>query len=126
MFGLVYSLTPSDERALDVNEGVPYAYTKEILSVDFWASKNGSQPINVKSVGDKAGMLVYVDRERTEDDVPKDEYIYRMNMGIRDGIKAGIPEDYVDKGMRPFVPVKRMKDVEELARKQALSFEDER
>lgn len=58
VYGLVYSLTPSDEQALDLNEGVPYAYTKQMLSVKFWASADGSQPVNIKSVGEKTEMLV--------------------------------------------------------------------
>ncbi len=126
VFGLVYNLTPTDEAALDVNEGVPYAYAKEILNVDFWASKESSKPINVMDAGEKVFMLVYIDRVRTKDDVPKKEYIYRMNMGIQDGVNEGIPQDYVNQIMRPFIPAEGMKNVEELARKQALSFEDER
>lgn len=126
VFGLVYSLTPADEQALDLNEGVPYAYTKEMLPIDFWASGDGSQPINVKSVGEKTDMLVYIDRHRIENDVTKAEYVYRMNMGIKDGVKAAIPLDYVDKSMRPFIPAENREHLEKQARKQALKFEDER
>jgi len=35
VWGMVYALQPSDEKRLDRNERVPYAYTKEILSVVF-------------------------------------------------------------------------------------------
>ncbi|KAK4698026.1 gamma-glutamylcyclotransferase, partial [Lecanoromycetidae sp. Uapishka_2] len=127
VYGLIYSLTLSDESALDVNEGVPYAYTKEMLSVDFWASTDCSRTVDVTSAaGEKMDMLVYIDRERIQDSVPKDEYVYRMNMGIKDGLKAGIPQDYVDKVMRPFIPAEDMKHLEKQARQQALKFEDKR
>ena len=126
VYGLIYDLTPDDESALDVNEGVPFAYTKEMISVDFWASKDSSCPIDVTREGRKCDMLVYIDRERTEDDKPMEEYIFRMNMGIKDGIEAGIPKDYVDRVLRPFVPEVVRKEVEEMARKQALRFEDEK
>ena len=126
VYGLVYDLTSSDESALDVNEGVPIAYTKEMLSGDFWASQGVGQRIDVKKDGAKrADMLVYIDRKRIEDDKPREEYVYRMNMGIKDGLEAGIPKDYVERVMRPFIPEIEREEVEELARRQALSFEDE-
>ena len=124
VYGLIYSLTRDDERDLDRNEGVPFAYTKELLSVDFWPSKSGT-PLDVMEDYEKREMLVYIDRKRTEDDRPREEYIHRMNMGIRDGVLVGIPRDYVDRQLRPFIPVKGRKEVEEFARQQALRFEDE-
>ena len=39
VYGLVYSLTASDEAQLDINEGVPIAYTKEYLTCDFWVDR---------------------------------------------------------------------------------------
>jgi hypothetical protein len=119
-------LTPSDESALDVNEGVPFAYTKETIAVDFWASVDGRCPIDVTREGSKRDMLVYIDCERTEDDKPREEYIFRMNMGIKDGIEEGIPKEYVDRVLRLFIPEVGRKEVEEIARKQALSFQDEK
>lgn len=126
VYGLIYDLTPSDEGALDVNEGVPFAYIKETLAVDFWASLDGRCPVDVTREGSKRDMLVYIDRERTEDDKPREEYIFRMNMGIKDGIEAGLPKDYVDRVLRLFIPEAGRKEVEEMARKQALSFQDEK
>ena len=38
VFGLVYSLEAEDEKRLDKNEGVPVAYTKEMLQCEFWPS----------------------------------------------------------------------------------------
>lgn len=124
VYGLIYSLTPSDERTLDRNEGVPWAYTKETLAVDFWSSKGDSGPVNVMREPDRRDMVLYIDRLRLESYRPKDEYIHRMNMGIEDGIRQGIPLDYVGV-LREYIPAKARRGVEELARQQALSFEDE-
>lgn len=48
--------------------------------------------------------LVYVDIERKSESLPKKEYIHRMNMGIADALQEGIPSDYIDKYLRPFIP----------------------
>ena len=93
--------------------------------MDFWASKDGISPIDVTKEGEKRDVLVYIDRNRTTDHKPKAEYIYRMNRGIEDGLKAGIPKDYVDQAMRQFIPEKVSEEIKALAIKQASGFEDE-
>ena len=125
VYGLIYRLSPSDEHTLDLNEGVPVAYTKELLPVEFWASRGGATPIDMTGRAERRQMLVYIDRTRVRDDRPKEEYIYRMNMGIQDGVRQGIPQDYVDQVLRQFIPIRDNAEVEELARRQALKFEDE-
>ena len=96
-----------------------------MLLVDFWASKDGNSPVDVTKGGEKRDALVYIDRNRTTEHQPKPEYIYRMNRGIEDGLKAGIPKDYVDQALRPFIPEKVSEEVQALAIKQASGFEDE-
>lgn len=103
VWGLIYTLTPSDEAALDMNEGVPFAYTKEMLSIDFWPGTEGAA-VDTARPATQIEMLVYVDRKRTEPAQPRDEYIYRMNRGIKDALVAGLPSTYVDVVMRRFVP----------------------
>ena len=72
-------------------------------------------------------MLVYIDRERVADDNPQKEYIHRMNMGIKDAVhKAGVPFAYVQKVMRPFIPEHGQPGAEQLARKQAMNFQEAR
>ncbi|KAK3690630.1 hypothetical protein LTR37_019074 [Vermiconidia calcicola] len=124
VWGLVYSLQRDDEKRLDVNEGVPIAYTKENLTVEYWAAYNGTQP-NVTETPEQTKMLVYIDRNRTKPDVPKKEYIYRMNMGIKDAMKERMPKTYVDKVLRKFIPEAEDKTVAEFAMQQAILFEDE-
>ena len=127
VWGLVYSLTPTDEARLDGNEGVPYAYTKEMHLVDFWPT--GMKPedqIDPTRKPKQVDMLVYVDRKRTIPDKPKKEYIHRMNMGIADALKAGIPEEYINSTLRMYIPPETVsKDVETFAKQQALEFKDE-
>lgn len=122
MYGLVYQLTSSDEDRLDRNEGVPFDYTKEVIAIDFWESKDG-KAVDVSSQGMNEDVLVYIDRTRVVDHQPQEEYIHRMNMGIKDAVdEAGVPFAYVQKVIRPFIAEQGRKEVEELARKQALNF----
>lgn len=130
VYGLVYSLTPSDEARLDVNEGVPDAYEKEIMEAELWSSKKGQQEHNGNDAAGwkkakKTKLLVYIDRHRTTDDEPKKEYIYRMNMGIEDALKCGIPKAYIEKVLRPFIPEGTDPGAQQLAKKQATKFEEE-
>lgn len=125
VWGLVYSLQEQDEDNLDMNEGVPIAYTKENLTVDYWHAQPNNKPPNMKEKPEEVDMLVYINRKMTRPDKPKEEYVYRMNMGIKDAVKEGMPQEYVDKVMREFISDKEDEAVEEVARKQALVFEDE-
>ncbi|KAL8847178.1 MAG: hypothetical protein Q9221_007779 [Calogaya cf. arnoldii] len=43
VYGLVYVLTNDDEEQLDLREGVPWAYTKEMMSMEVWAGKSGER-----------------------------------------------------------------------------------
>lgn len=91
--------------------------------MDLWESKDGKK-VDISFPAMKKDMLVYIDRKRVVDDDPKEEYIYRMNRGIEDAVDAGIPFAYVQKVIRPFIPERAKKEVEELARKQAVNFEE--
>lgn len=125
VYGLAYSLTPNDEARLDVNEGVPVAYTKEVLEVDFWPSHD-MERVNVSSTPTTRRMLVYINRNDTAEAPPKSEYIDRMNMGINDAVKLGIPKSYIEEHLRPFIPKRDMNGIGKLAMQQALEFNDER
>ncbi|KAF2705617.1 hypothetical protein K504DRAFT_460329 [Pleomassaria siparia CBS 279.74] len=134
VFGLVYSLKKKDEARLDVNEGVPDAYTKEYLACDFWASTDGGKVDVDQDQSVEKKMLVYIDRKRVEESTPKKEYIVRMNKGIVDAVKMGVPEEYVHSVMRRFIPEeggnvdgdgKEGKEMEKKALRQAVAFVDE-
>lgn len=107
VWGLVYSLQQKDEDGLDRNEGVPFAYTKENLEVHFWEAHHGKSPDVSDEKPVKVKMLVYINRKAVTPSKPKKEYIYRMNMGIKDALKEGLPEDYVKNVMRKFIPAEK-------------------
>ena len=124
VYGLVYSITSFDEDRLDRNEGVPSSYTKEMVDIEFWESKDG-KAVDVRDQGVKKGVLIYIDRKRVTDDKPQEEYVHRMNMGIKDAVDdAGVPSAYVKKVMRPFISEQGRKRLERLAIQQASNFED--
>jgi gamma-glutamylcyclotransferase len=133
VFGLVYSLLPEDEKRLDKNEGVPVAYTKEMLKCDFWPSTTEHTVDTNKRPEKKEDMLVYIDRNRVTPDKPRDEYVYRMNQGIADAVKLGVPEGYVRDVMRKYIPAEEDDEeregeremMAEFARGQAAEFRDE-
>ena len=91
----MYELTEQDVHNLNRYEGDQYQ--RETIPVDL-INKEGLQPKNA------VDSLVYVDVERKSESLPKKEYIYRMNMGIADALKEGVPRDYIDKYLRPIIP----------------------
>jgi gamma-glutamylcyclotransferase len=133
VYGLVFSLSPTDELRLDKNEGVPVAYTKELLLVDFWPGTISKKIDTSNTPTSTKAMLVYIDRQRVRPDKPRKEYIYRMNQGISDAVKLGVPEGYVEGVMRAFIPAEEedgskegeREKIAELARGQAKEFRDE-
>ena len=134
VYGLIYELTPADEAALDRNEGVPFAYTKETMAIEYWessrdpiagASESERKQADVAKPGKLTDMLVYIDRQRTHHDKAKKEYVHRMNMGIVDALAMGVPLIYVEECMRPFIPPSVSAKAEALANEQAMSFKEE-
>lgn len=108
VYGLVYEISDTDEASLDISEGVPHAYVKEIISVEFIPRRgtdSDNPQINIHRPR-RIDALVYVDFQRVTESKPKEEYIYRINKGIADGEKEGIPSDYFEKYFRPFIPAR--------------------
>lgn len=145
VWGLVYSLEKEDERRLDGNEGVPNSYQKEGIECEFWKaedeknndSEDGKPDLSKKhdrpdlsKKSQKVDMLVYINRNLTKVGKIKEEYIYRMNQGIKDAVKEGMPEEYVKQVLREYIPEqkdeRKDEEVEDLAKMQAAEFEDER
>lgn len=93
VWGVVYTLAGTDEARLDQAEGVSAGcYAKQLLSVAITTGE---------LTGRELTALVYVD-PRVESGKPHDEYIVRINRGLADC--AGIPVDWVDAVIRPFIP----------------------
>jgi gamma-glutamylcyclotransferase len=146
VYGMVYTLQEDDEAKLDKNEGVPVAYTKEYLECTFWTHTPGpvnpAHPEDIKRIDttgeptDERKLLVYIDRKRVQEGVSREEYVVRMNSGIKDAEMCGVTEGYVREVLRRFIPVgegegmgdgkgKKSREVEELAKRQAGGFRDE-
>lgn len=69
-------------------------------------------------------MLLYIDWASVRDDVPKEEYVHRMNCGIRDALEAGIPRVYVEEFVREFIPEEGKSKAADYL--QAKAFDDSR
>ncbi|PUU78864.1 hypothetical protein B9Z19DRAFT_34641 [Tuber borchii] len=107
-YGVVYTITKSDEEQLDLSEGVPYWYQRvkhpvKLLPRSSYSSREGEGEERILE-----DVLVYIDTIRTTDGAPKEEYISRINNGFKDAV--GIPKEWVERYVRKYVPagVERM------------------
>ncbi|KAG6853900.1 hypothetical protein C0991_012569 [Blastosporella zonata] len=101
VYGMIYTLSKDDEDELDRYEDVPHSYIKTIMPVGV-----------LKGIGHGTlvDALVYVDDKRLDEGSAPCEYIVRLNHAFRDGKKEGIPQDYIDKYIRKFIPEKPLKN----------------
>jgi len=99
VYGLLFTLQGTDEALLDRSEGVPNSYTKHLLDVEI-VSLTASASGNKKEI---AKALVYVDEIRKGTGICKEEYVARMNRGIRDAVEKGMPREYVENVLRKWV-----------------------
>jgi hypothetical protein len=98
----VYEISPKDEEALDVCEGFPNIYDKRIIPIRL---KVTTSPSNDETTAKRTiDTMVYIDFTSTNRDVPKTEYIHRINMGVKDALQRDIPKSYIDTYIRPFIP----------------------
>ncbi len=129
--GLVYELGPGDEDRLDQSEGVSTgAYSKARLSVVLHAAKPALQlptrrlvkeggPVSaMRAVWRRLGhastsepaayleadVLVYLSEDYVQRGVVREEYIDRMNQGIHDAVDLGVPADFFENVVRPWIP----------------------
>ncbi|GFP59429.1 hypothetical protein TASIC1_0013012500 [Trichoderma asperellum] len=106
VYGMLYLLPTEDEERLDRCEGVPWAYEKAYLEAD-WVSHTQAVSTNggtfVREELTPVKVLVYIDRKRIREGPPKEEYVGRMERGIRDAVENwGMSEEYADRVMRRF------------------------
>ena len=87
VLGEIFTLSQQDVDYLDIYESVEEGmYLKSNLSVE---TSKGT-----------IDCLVYIASDSTPG-IPQEEYIQRINLGIK---SANLPDDYVQKAIRPFVP----------------------
>ena len=87
VLGEIFTLSQQDVDYLDIYESVEEGiYLKTNLSVE---TSKGT-----------IDCLVYIASDSTPG-IPQEEYIKRINLGIK---SANLPNDYVQKAIRPFIP----------------------
>ena len=87
VLGEIFTLSQQDVDYLDIYESVEEGmYLKTNLSVE---TSKGT-----------IDCLVYIASNSTPG-IPQEEYIERINIGIK---SANLPDDYVQKAIRPFIP----------------------
>ena len=87
VLGEVFTLSQQDIDYLDIYESVEEGmYLKSNLTIE---TSKGT-----------IDCLVYIASDSTPG-IPKEEYIERINLGIK---SANLPDDYVQKAIRPFIP----------------------
>lgn len=145
VWGMMYSLEENDEKLLDEREGVPVAYRKEWIECEFWTvpeaaaasasssreeeeeeeedvkkvvyeEKKKRKPADITKRPGKEKMLVYINREMTDEGEIRKEYISRMNCGIKDAVKEGLPRKYVEQVLRRWIPADGEEEEEEKKR----------
>jgi hypothetical protein len=114
VYGFIFSLSTEDERLLDICEGVPTAYEKLTLECDFIPGESQVDIASTletdtlknaeKKVKGTVNALVYVNLNLIKESQSKVEYIHRMNKGINDALAKGVPKEFIDKYLRPFIP----------------------
>jgi gamma-glutamylcyclotransferase len=85
----------------------------QIPVTDEQAPPTGQQRIqNIPGVtprGETLQALVYISRQYTTEGSPRDEYVDRMNLGIKDGLMLGVTEEHVEKYLRKYIPLGKIK-----------------
>lgn len=99
MYGFIYEIGSKDEQSLDGYEGVPRDYEKKTIPLEL-IIRSGDGETEKRTID----ALVYVDGIRTSRDLPKTEYIQRINLAIKDALQKGIPQSFVDKYIRQSIP----------------------
>lgn len=66
--------------------------------------KKKRKPADITKRPGKEKMLVYINREMTDEGEIRKEYISRMNCGIKDAVKEGLPTEYVEQVLRRWIP----------------------
>lgn len=66
--------------------------------------KTKRKPADITKRPGKEKMLVYINREMTDEGEIRKEYISRMNCGIEDAVKEGLPREYVEQVLRRWIP----------------------
>ncbi|KAK5723448.1 hypothetical protein LTR15_005146 [Elasticomyces elasticus] len=105
VYGALFFLSPRDEAGLDESEGVPWLYDKETLEVERIGADG-------KGLGQRVQVMTYVDEPRTGEGKIMPDYVVWISKAIRDATPYGLPGDYVEKYIKPYLPEVSKEDEE--------------
>ena len=97
VYGALFFLSPRDEAGLDESEGVPWMYEKKWLEV-VRIGPDGN------AAGDPVTTMTYMDVQRPDEGMIMTDYVVWINQAIRDATPFGLPKEYVEKSIRPYIP----------------------
>ncbi len=125
--GLVYAVDGADEARLDRSEGVRAgAYSKAYRAVVLYPappalqkqtrrladharggpspSRPRPRPLVERGARLQHDVLIYMSHDHVRDGAPREEYVGRMNAGIRDAVALAVPADFFDTAVRGYIP----------------------
>ncbi|KAK4897203.1 hypothetical protein LTR27_005096 [Elasticomyces elasticus] len=105
VYGAPFFLSPRDEAGLDESEGVPWLYDKQTLEVERIDAGG-------KGLGQRVQVMTYVDEPRTGEGKIMPDYVVWISKAIRDATPYGLPGNYVEKYIRPYLPEVSKEDEE--------------
>lgn len=97
VYGALYFISAADEFDLDVSEGVPDHYEKQWHEVERLDGE-------AKGTGQVVRALMYVDAQRPDEGTIKDDYVVWIRKAVRDAKQYGLPDEYVEKCIQPYLP----------------------
>ncbi|KAK6334255.1 hypothetical protein TWF730_003470 [Orbilia blumenaviensis] len=118
--GICYRLHPEDEDRLDRAEGVPTAYTKEEIFVEFFPAQAALLGRTVADLvryppppptglenqdkdGEAVLAMVYLSTQHVTPGRPWDEYVIRMEQGVHQAMQLGVSSDYLEEEILPLL-----------------------
>lgn len=105
VYGSLAFLSARDEAALDASENVPHHYVKQnaiVTRID----KDGKDLLKADGTPQTVSSSVHIDVQRTQEGTVNPEYILWINRAVNDATKEGLPIEYAEKYIRPFVPAR--------------------
>lgn len=99
-----YSAWPTKYRPTFQGRG---AYNKWYVPVRVVKWLQDPEPYASSSSLEMTMSLIYVDELRTAVGPPRDEYVGRMNRAMRECKALGVPQEWIDRVVRKFVPKDR-------------------
>ena len=106
VYGALYFISAADEAAIDDMESVPDHYQKQHLEVEK-INKDGAER------GQMVPALVYIDSIRPDEGQIGKAYVVWIRKAIRDARPFGLPDEYVERYIRPWLPASEEGEVEQ-------------